>query len=235
MRTLSFIFVLIFAVSISAQSPAVKRPFDEGTRLAKGGEFEKALVSYRSALVASKNDAIDLKFLARLHYNLGVCEYRLGRADTAIGELETAIELRGGEYLEAFYALGMAETALENWPKARRAFLEALKMNNKNGEAWFDLAFAYLGEKDYLHAETAFRNAIRQRSIDTPLSHNNVGVILAMRGDIEAAKTEFKTAVRTSSGRLKMAQDNLRFCETQAAGVALSKIELTVAERGQLN
>ncbi|MFT3743369.1 MAG: tetratricopeptide repeat protein [Pyrinomonadaceae bacterium] len=233
MRTLSFIFVLIFAASISAQSVAVKQAFGEGTRLAKNGEFEKALASYRTALAASKDDAIDLKFLARLHYNLGVCEYRLGRAEKAIDELRIAIESKGGEYPEAFYALGMAETERENWAKAREAFIGALKTNERNGEAWFDLAFAYLGEKDLERAETAFRNAIANKSIDTPLSHNNVGVILAIRGDIDAAKTEFKAAVRTSGGRLKMAEDNLKFCETRASSVGISKKELIVAERVQ--
>lgn len=231
MRILSFIFVLILAVSVSAQSPAAKQPFDDGTRFARNGEFEKALASYRKALAASKNDAIDLKFLARLHYNLGVCEYRLGDADKAIGELETANELRGGEYSDAFYALGMAETARENWPKARVAFLGALKTNDRNGEAWFDLAFAYISEKDLENAEKAFRKAIDRKSIDTPLSYNNIGVILAMRGDIAAAKREFETAIRTSGGRLKMAESNLRFCENRETTVALAA-SLNLAERG---
>lgn len=235
MRTLSFICLLMFAVAISAQSPAAKQSFDDGTRSARNGEFEKALASYRAALAASKNDAIDLKFLARLHYNLGACEYRLGRADKAINELATAIEFRGGEYPQAFYALGMAETDRENWPKARQAFLEALKDGAKNAEAWFDLAFAYIREEDFENAETAFRKAIAHKSVDTPLGHNNIGVILAMRGDIAAAKKEFVTAFRTSGGRLKMAEDNLKFCETKASSVALLKIELTIAERGQEN
>lgn len=231
MRILSFLFVLIFTFSSSAQSSKAKPPFDEGTRLAKSGNFEKALVSYRTALAASKDDAIDLKFLARLHYNLGVCEYRLGRAAKAIAELETAIELRGGEYAEAFYALGMAETARENWPKARIAFLGSIKTNSSNGETWFDLAYAYLSESDLENAEKSFRNAIRLKSIDTPLSHNNVGVILALRGEIDAAKMEFQTALRSSGGRLKIAVNNLKYCETHRSSISAAKVALTIAER----
>ena len=231
MQIASFILVLIFALSTAAQTPSVKMPFDEGTRLAQSGEFERALVSYQAALAASKNSPIEPRSLARLHYNLGVCEYRLGRADKAIVELETAIDLRGGEYSAASYALGMAESEHGNWAKARSAFLDALKTNDRNGEAWFDLAFAYLGENDPKNAEASFRNAIRLKSIDTPLSHNNVGVMLAMRGEIEAAKAEFKAAVRTSGGRLKIAENNLRSCEIQASNVA--KIELILAERSK--
>lgn len=231
MRIASFIFVLIFALSTAAQISSVKKPFDEGTRLAQSGEFERALMSYQAALAASKNSPIEPRSLARLHYNLGVCGYRLGRADKAIAELKTAIDLRDGKYSEASYALGMAESERENWAKARAAFLDALKTNDRNGEAWFDLAFAYLGENDLKNAEAAFRNAIRLKSIDAPLSHNNVGVMLAMRGEIEAAKAEFKAAVRTSGGRLKIAENNLRSCEIQASNVA--KIELTLAERSK--
>ena len=229
MRNLLWIFTLVFAVSVSAQSPAAKQYFNAGTQYARGGEFEKARAIYLVALASA--EATDKNFLARLHYNLGVCEYRLGHSTQAADELRMAIVLRGGEYAEANYALGMAESENQNWPKAREAFLASLKTNEKNGEAWFDLAFAYLGERDYTRAEAAFRNAIAYKTIDTPLSHNNLGVILAMRGDINGAKAEFKNAVRTSGGRLKIAENNLIFFETQVESAGISKNKLTVAER----
>src|SRR2546426_7946380 len=109
MRTLSFIFVFLFAVSVSAQSPSVTRSFNEGTKLANSGEFEKALSSYRAVLGGTKSVGSDNDFLARLHYNLGVCEYRLNRPDKAIEEFDLAIKIKGGNYWRAFYALGMAE------------------------------------------------------------------------------------------------------------------------------
>ena len=213
MRTLSFIFVLICAVGVSAQSKAITKPFSEGTGFAKAGDFESALARYRTALDASKLEQIDIKFLARLHYNLGVCEYRLNRPDRAVDELAIAIGLRGKDYPAAYYALGMAESSRQNWPKARLAFIGALKGNEPVNEAWFDLAFAYLRENNFDQAETAFRQAIAHKSIDTPLSHNNIGVILAIRGDLSAAKIEFESALRVSDGRLKMADKNLKFCE----------------------
>lgn len=213
MRTLLFVFLLVSAVSVPAQSPVVRPLFNQGTVFAKAGEFEKALASYRTALKMSENGENNVNFLARLRYNLGVCEFHLGRWETAVSEYRKAIELRGGDYAEAFYALGMAETARKSWPQARDAFLGALKHNKKNGEAWFDLGFAYVSERNFEQAEIAFRKAIALRSIDTPLSHNNVGVILAMRGDMTAAKYEFDLAYRLSAGRLKMAESNRRFCE----------------------
>src|SRR5438445_1820257 len=114
MRTLSFIFLLIFAVGVSAQSASVSRPFNEGTRFANSGEFEKALSSYRAASEAAKNDSVDSNYLARLHYNLGVCEFRLGHNEQAVAEFDQAIKLRNGDYPRAYYAVGMAESAGEN-------------------------------------------------------------------------------------------------------------------------
>ena len=212
MRTLSFIFVLIFAVGVSAQSTAVVKPFREGTKFANSDEFEKALSFYQSALEAAKSERIGNDFLGRLHYNLGVCSYRLHRLEKSVEYLGMAISMRKGDYSAAYYALGMAETARENWPQARLAFLGALKGNRTNGEAWFDLASVYILEKNFAGAELAFRNSVAYKSIDSPLSHNNIGVILAMKKDFAAAETEFETALEQSGGRLIEARKNLEYC-----------------------
>ncbi len=217
MRTLSFIFVCVFAVGVSAQSSSVTRPFNEGTRFANSGEFEKGLSSYHTAAEAAKSESVDMNYLARLHYNLGVCEFRLGHNEQAVAEFDQAIRLKNGDYVRAFYALGMAESARENWPKAQAAFLEAVRSNRANGEAWFDLAFAYLRENDFANAEAAFRNSIAYKSVDSALGHNNVGVLLAMRGDLNAAEKEFETALRSSGGQLVEAKSNLDYCRAHAA------------------
>ncbi len=216
MRTLSFIFVLVFAVGISAQSTLVRQPFRTGTKFAKAGKFEKALSSYLAAVEAAKSETVSDEFLAKLHYNIGVCEYRLDRAGKAVKELEQAVELTTGLYPRAFYALGMAESARKNWPKARLAFLKAVRSNKTDGEAWFDLAFAYLGENDLANAEAAFRNAVAYKSIDAPLGHNNIGVMLALRGETAAAIKEFETALRSTDGKLAEAKSNLEYCRAHS-------------------
>ena len=231
MRMLSFIFVLALSIGVSAQSNAVKRPFIEGTRLAKSGDYEKALASYLAASDAANNEKLNSDFLAKLHYNIGVCEYRLNRPEQAVNELMQAVKLANNTYPRAFYALGMAESARENWPKARMAFLEAVKASATDGEAWFDLAFAYLGENDLAKAEIAFRNAIANKSIDTPLSHNNIGVLLALKNDLSAAEKEFETALKASGGNLPEAKSNLEFCRTQSAMQLSARNELTYAVR----
>ena len=224
MRTLSFIFILVFAVGVSAQSPMLVRSFNDGTKSAKAGEFEKALKSYRTALMIAGNEQIGSDYLAKIHFNLGVCLYQLGRSAPAITELKAAIQLRNGEYQKAFYALGMAESQQENWSKARPAFLKAIKLNKADGEAWFDMAFVYLAEKDFEKAGQAFRNSIQYKSVDSALSHNNVGVILAMKSEFSLAEKQFETALLLSAGRLVEARNNLEYCKARNRPELLAKL-----------
>lgn len=215
MRNLGFFFMLLFAVSVSAQSPSVPVSFREGTKLANAGEFVKALSSYRAVLIEADSVRSDNDSLARLHYNLGVCQYRLNHPEEAAEEFHLAIKLKGGNYSRAFYALGMAESARGNWPGARLAFLETLKLDGTNGEAWFDLAFAYLEEGNFTAAEAAFQNSIIHKSVDSALSHNNVGVFLALRGQFSSAAEEFETALKSSGGKLVLARNNLEYCRAR--------------------
>src|SRR5215211_1619475 len=117
-------FLLISALPAFGQSLHAKRAFDEATKAANAGEFENALKGYRSALVL--NDEGPDEFTEKLRYNLGVCLYRSGQLKAAVNELNKAIRLSGRNLERSFYALGMAESALENWPAAREAFLKAL-------------------------------------------------------------------------------------------------------------
>jgi len=215
MRMLSLSFVLAFVFSVSAQPRQGMLQFNQATKLAKSGEFEKALSRYREELAGSESIRLDSDHLAQLHYNLGVCEYHLNHPERAAEEFKVAIKLKGGNYSTAFYALGMAESAQENWQGARLAFLESLRLNRSNGEAWFDLAFVYLAAGDFAGAEAAFRNSIVYKSIDSAWSHNNVGVLLALRGDLSEAQKEFKTALGASAGKLIEAQNNLEYCRTR--------------------
>ncbi|MGH9949716.1 MAG: tetratricopeptide repeat protein, partial [Pyrinomonadaceae bacterium] len=152
-------------------------------------------------------------YLAKIRFNLGACLYRSNKAKEAVPEFSSAIRLRKGNYQRAYYALGMAESEQKNWANARRAFLDAIKLNKADGEAWFDLAFVYLAEKDFEHAEQAFQKSIVYNSVDSALGHNNVGVILAMKGDFAAAVKEFENALNFSQGRLIEARNNIEFCK----------------------
>ena len=217
MRFVSFIFVLIFSISITAQSPIVSKLFADGTEQANAGRFDEALKSYKTAVFVSEKEYVQASYRAQLQYNIGVCYFRTDRFDLASDHFKSAILLKT-DYARAHYALGMAKTRKRQWKAASQAFEHLLKMDPKNGEAWFDLAFARLAVGDVASAELAFARSIAFGSVDSALSHNNIGVILAVKGDLAAAESAFETAIVLSDGRLHEAKQNLDFCRAKRAG-----------------
>lgn len=210
MAIVALIVIFLFSVPFaSAQTSIAKASFEEGTILARQGEFEKALRSYKNAAAATGDEG---EFAAKIRYNLGVCYYRTSELKAAVREFNFAIRLSGGQYKAAFYARGMAESSLEDWPAAERSFKRVTELDRADGEAWFDLAFVYLAKRDYDAASDAFHKSIVHGSVDSALGINNLGVILAMKHDLEGAETAFVKALTVSSGRLEIAKGNLQFC-----------------------
>ena len=223
-------FLLIFALPVFGQSLLAKRAFDEATRAANAGEFEKALKGYRSAMIL--DDEGPEEFTEKIRYNLGVCLYRTGQLKAAVNELNKAIRLSGRNRERSFYALGMAESALEHWPAARDAFLKALAIRPDNGETWFDLAFVYLALRDHESAAAAFRKSIDHRSVDAALGHNNLGVIMAMNFEFDKAEIEFHNALKLSNGRLTAARKNIEFCRSISNGRLVASTDWSFGRRG---
>lgn len=213
MRILSIIFSIIFVMSVSAQTLLVKQTFDEGTQKAQVGNYENAIKDYQKALLLSQKEKLEDDFLARIHFNLGVCFYHLQRNDKAVEELTEAIRINRGKNQKAFYVIGMSHFAMKNWQTAETAFQSAIRLKKDDGEAWFDLALVYLKVKDFGAAEKAFQNAVKYKSIGSADAHNNLGVIFALKDDFLNAEKEFKTALIKSNGKSVEAVNNLEFCK----------------------
>ncbi len=212
MRILSLFLIVVFAVSVSAQTPLVNQIFDEGMRRARAGNYENAIENYRRAILMARAETVTDNFLAKIHFNIGVCLYNLKQTTEAAEEFTEAIKLSRQSYQKAFYALGMAQSELKNWRKAAAAFREAVNLKKEDGEAWFDLGLILLEEKDFESAEKAFRNAIKFKSIGAADAHNNLGVIFALRHEFDSAENEFKTALVVSNRKSILARNNLEFC-----------------------
>jgi tetratricopeptide (TPR) repeat protein len=212
---LSIFVILTFSVlSVAAQSFTTQQMFEKAVSMAHEEKFETALPVFKDVLALAKIDDANTGFHAKVHFNIGVCLYRLKQSAKAVSEFEEAIKLAKGDYEKAFYALGMANAELKNWPKAEEAFRGALRLNKRNGEAWFDLAFVYLANKDYASAQAAFRKSVEYNSVAAPVGHNNLGVILAIGGDLTGAVKEFEAALKKSDGKFTVAERNLQFCKS---------------------
>lgn len=209
-----FIFSLFFS-NASAQTPEEKAMFDAGVQFARDGRFESARNEFESLSQRASAASFNSAFLAKLRYNLGTCNFRLGDAQRAVAEFERAVKLADGNYEMALYALGMAQTELKNWSEAATAFHRALRINDRNGEAWFDLAFVYLAQNDYDSAAVAFEKSIKNKSSAAAFAHNNLGVIFALRGDLATAEKQFRIAIKKADGRLPLAEENLKFTKSR--------------------
>ncbi|HEY8562327.1 MAG TPA: tetratricopeptide repeat protein [Pyrinomonadaceae bacterium] len=226
-----FVILTISVLTVSAQSFTTQRMFEKAVGLANEGKFDAALTDFEDVLALAKIDDAAAAYRAKIHFNIGVCLYRLKQNEKAVAEFEEAVKLARGDYEKAFYALGMAQAELKNWQKAEAAFRSALRLDKQNGEAWFDLAFVYLAQKDYEAARAAFEKSVRYKSVSMPVGHNNLGVIFALGGDLTAAVREFETALKKSNGRLAIAERNLQFCKS--LGQNFNRDLLAVLEFGE--
>lgn len=116
--------------------------------------------------------------------------YQLKQIDSSIGQFQQAVRLNL-HYEKAFYALGMAYNDLKDFNHAETAFRHALKLSN-SGETWFDLGLVLSAQKKYDEAFMSFQNSIKFGSIAASASHNNLGVIYAIKGEFILAKKEIE-------------------------------------------
>ncbi|HKX83322.1 MAG TPA: tetratricopeptide repeat protein [Pyrinomonadaceae bacterium] len=224
------LFALIISLLLSSflfgQDASTHAAFNDAVTAVKGGNYIDALSGFRRAQTKAELSNAATDYLAKIHFNIGVCLYKLDRTADAIPEYREAIRL-DGSYEKAHYSLGMAELAENNLDKAEAAFRTVLRLNNKNGEAWFDLAFVQIAKKDYDSARQAFENALKFNTVDAAISHNNLGVLAAIRGDIDKAEAEFERALDRSDGKLPAARSNLEHCRRiKGNSELIAKLEL---------
>jgi len=213
MRVLFFILIML-AGSAAAQTPFISQSFEAATRDAQAQNFAQALEKYQSIILHAASESVDDAMLARTHFNIGVCYYKLKDPAAAVKELTAAIDISKGKYQKAFYVLGMAQIDLKDWSRAETALRKAADLKAGDGEAWFDLALVFLREKNFDQAEKAFENAIKYKSTGAADAHNNLGVIFALKHDFLTAESEFVAALKESGGTSIEAKNNLQFCRT---------------------
>jgi len=217
MRVFLIVIVFLSSISIYGQSQRAWQVFEIGMKASQASDHKNALGAFQKTLrVIDREGSTDV-FASKVHYNLGVSYYHLRQHAEAVVEYEKAILLAGRNYERAYYALGLTHAEMRNWTAAERAFRDAIRTNSRNGEAWFDLAFVYLAQNDRDKARAAFGNAIKFDSVETAISHNNIGVLYALSGDFTGAEAQFAAAVERSAGGLDAAKQNLENCKRIAA------------------
>lgn len=225
----AIVFILwLSAFGALAQTEVAIRAFEAGVIAAQSEQHDRALPHFERALEKSKfSTELPNEFLARINYNVGVCLYRLNRPAEAVGFLNAAVSQAKNKYPKASRALGMAHTRLGDWQAAEQSLAHVVRLDKRDAESWFDLAFVYLHENDLERAATAFERAIRYNSVDRAAAHNNLGVIAALIGDWQTAQTQFETALDKSNNGFALARRNLRICRSPGFATLVAKLEFT--------
>lgn len=83
---------------------------------------------------------------------------------------------------------------LNKYNEAEKAFLEAVKDNPHNGEAWNQLGIIAFERENYDKAETYFQRALNLNPKNASY-HRNLGIVLAEKRDLDMAKRLVKRAI----------------------------------------
>jgi tetratricopeptide (TPR) repeat protein len=164
-----------------------------GVALVEQGRVDEAIEHYQEVL------KIDPGF-AQTHHNLGVALVEKGRVDEAIEHLEESLRIRPQD-AQVHYNLGVALVEQGRVEAAIEHFAEALEIDPQLVDARRNLVFVVD------EAIAGYRRAL-QLTPDNAQMHNNLGVLLLRKGEVDAAIHHFSEAVRIDPND-RIAQENL--------------------------
>jgi Flp pilus assembly protein TadD len=156
-------------------------------KLLGGGKVEAAILEYQLSLSHRRDGATAV--------DLGVALLKAGHVEEAIEVLRDAAREPGPHQALAQYHLGLAQARKQDYPQARTAFSEALRLRPGFPEALFGLGMAFAMDGQAAQAEEHLRASILLRP-DLAASHHYLGIVLKERGRLAEAEAEFQTAQR---------------------------------------
>jgi Flp pilus assembly protein TadD len=191
-----------------------------GDALAAQGRYDQAEAQYRTALNV---DPDDNEALSRLGYVLG----GLGRFPEAVAVLQDAVRLdTGREY--AYTGLGIALARVARSDEAEAALRDALRADPDYADAHYGLGYLYLtlpGRAD--EAATELREALRLEPDDAG-THANLGSYYVITGELDAARSSFRTATQSRPVKHAFAEVMLSALERDTDPAATAEHAATV-------
>jgi tetratricopeptide (TPR) repeat protein len=174
-----------------AKEIRIKTHFDNGTKFLNEIQYEKAINEFTKILNIEPENY-------ECHYYLGIIHTNLNNHHEAIFHLEKSVEIEEnyiyGQQVQTL--LGYTYSKLKDYQNAEKAFLKALKYDNKDVAA--NVALSYIYEKTEKY-EKAMARAMHAIDIDSKHAgaHNALGYLYLLIGyDVEKAIDECKTAIR---------------------------------------
>ena len=121
----------------------------------------------------------------------------LGKSNQHLDDLLTVVSHHATT--EAYNALGVLYSEGKKLSCAVPAFEEALRLDNQDWPARYNLALALIELGEEGKAANHLHILIQQKP-DSPAIHNTLGTLLQKQGKFEAAAAEFKAALRIDPG-----------------------------------
>ncbi len=199
-------------------SELLKKTFDEGVTLSRGGEYDAAIAKFNegAALVPSCFDC---------YYNIGYAQMQQKKYDEAEASFKKAIEMKA-DYVEAWNALATLYNAQKKFDQAGEASAKAASLASavpggagggmSNVDAIYNQGVILWNSGKLQEAKAQFEKAI-QMNPNHAESHYQLGMALISGGDMAGGVAQFEEYVR-------LAPDGANAAQAKAAIAALKKI-----------
>ncbi|MEW6645960.1 MAG: tetratricopeptide repeat protein [Pseudomonadota bacterium] len=127
-------------------------------------------------------------------FNLARTAYGGGDNASALAAYQRAIDLRGGDYPEAYFNQGLVYIALKRHNDAEAAYLKAIKLQEAYPEAWYNLGLVQSRQGKSELSKQSFLSAIRHNPRYAQ-AWFNIGVIAGRDGDDVGAVEAYRQAL----------------------------------------
>jgi tetratricopeptide (TPR) repeat protein len=150
----------VVSVQELKMSDKAEKTFHKGTQLLLKGQAAQSLAYFDRAIA---NDPA----YYRAYHNLGLAHLRLGRTQEAERALQKAIDLTGGGYAPADFAMGLALVQEEDYRRAETVIERGLEVDPGSATGKFYLAMAQFGLNRLEEAERSAEQALWRKG-DSP-------------------------------------------------------------------
>ena len=162
MRSILLISALILLpILANAQSTEALQVFGTAVAESRRGQHIDALEGFKRTLAIIERDAASEAFTAKVHFNIGVTLYQLRMLSESAAHLEKALAHSKRLHAKAHYVLGLVRLEANDIDKAEESLKSAVVLDNRNGDAWYDLGRTYLALNKTEKARRAFAKAAK--------------------------------------------------------------------------
>jgi type IV pilus assembly protein PilF len=171
---------------------------EKGMTLQAAEQFQKAL-------------ALDPKYI-EVRNNLGIAYLRAGKIQEAIKELNLAVESPLYTTPQfAYYNLGQAYLALQDYEKARANYTESLKLSPQYSLSYYGLGLTWKAVENWEQAAEAFKKTIEYAPRFAP-GHFELGEVLVRLNEKSLARLAFQEVLQLvpDSDQARKAKERLK-------------------------